>query len=241
MRGNANRRTGPYPLGQIPDRVIREIGRQLVHRIAIGHADITGDDFGTIFATAIKGEHRASPLGVADVMVNGCAWSVKTVKSSNPYTQKIVRLISGRNSPDYSVGIENPHENPDETGRAVISVWNARVDEALNEFDDLRIVVLVRSMMSRHFSIFEGEAHRYNPSDFQWTFNKRGNLEGRDLLNGEHQFTWQPHGSQFTVRRLAPASSRRFSIDQNIPVVDTDSILAAIRFNPSWITIHGQS
>ena len=193
-------------MGQIPNGILYEIGRQIVHRLAIGNADISGDDFGTIFATAIKGDHRASPLGVADVMVNGCAWSVKTVKSSNPYTQKVVRLISGRNSPDYSVGIENPRENPSETGRAVISVWNARVDEALNEFDDLRIVVLVRNTVSRQFSIFEEEAHRYNPSDFQWTFNKRGNLEGHNRLNREHQFTWQPHGSQFTVLRRVPAS-----------------------------------
>ena len=239
MRGNASRRTGPYQLGQIPDEILRQIGRQIVHRIAIGSTDISGDDFGTIFATAIKGEHRASPLGIADVIVNGCAWSVKTVKSSNPYTQKVVRLISGRNSPDYSVGIENPRENPDETARAVVSVWNARVNEALSEFDDLRIVVLIRNVASRQFSIFEEEAHRYNPSDFQWAFNKRGNLEGRHGLTGEHQFTWQPHGSQFTVRRAVPVSSRRFSINQNIPVVDTDSILAAVGFNPSWITIHG--
>ena len=26
------------------------IGRQIVHRLAVGHLDITGDDFGTIFA-----------------------------------------------------------------------------------------------------------------------------------------------------------------------------------------------
>ena len=240
MRGSASRRTGPYPFGQIPDSVVYEIGRQLVHRIAIGQSDISGDDFGTIFAAAISGEHRATPLGLADVSVNGCAWSIKTVKNKNPYTQKIVRLISGRNSPNYSVGIENPHENPSQTGKAVINIWNSRVDEALNEFDDLRIVVLVRDMVSRRFSIFEEEARRYNPSDFAWTFNKRGNLEGRSILNGEHRFTWQPHGSQFTVRRVVPASARQFSINQNIPIVETDSILAAVRFNPSWITIRGQ-
>ena len=50
LRGKANRRSGPYPLGEIPDAVLVRIGKQVVHRLAVGLGDITGDDFGTIFA-----------------------------------------------------------------------------------------------------------------------------------------------------------------------------------------------
>ena len=139
LRGSASRRNSPYPLGQCPDEVLNALGRQLVHRLAVGHGDITGDDFGTIFANAIGGTHRARPVGVADVVWNGCAWSVKTVKADKPFQQKIVRLISGRNSPVYSLGITDPMVNPQNTGRAVLSVWNARINEALDEHSELRI------------------------------------------------------------------------------------------------------
>ncbi|MDC9701470.1 MAG: hypothetical protein PSN37_04515 [Alphaproteobacteria bacterium] len=95
------------------------MAKQFVHRIAIGHADITGDDFGTIFANSIDGMHRESPLGVADVPKENCAWSVKTVKGKKPFGSERVRLISGRNSLDYSMGISNPRADPVATGRAV--------------------------------------------------------------------------------------------------------------------------
>jgi hypothetical protein len=111
----------------LPDTVLFSIAKQLVHRLAVGHGDITGDDFGTIFANAIGGEHRGSPLGIADVVLNGCAWSIKTVKCNRPYDCRSARFISGRNSPDYSLGISDPRANPEATGRAVLAVWNARV------------------------------------------------------------------------------------------------------------------
>ena len=81
LRGNRPRRSGPKSLGQIPDEVLIEISKQVVHRLAIGMSDITDDDFGAIFATNVQGDNRFSPIGVADVGWNGCGWSVKTVKS----------------------------------------------------------------------------------------------------------------------------------------------------------------
>ncbi len=238
LRGSARRRSGPYPLGQFPDSVLFEIGKLIVHRLAVGHSDITGDDFGTIFANAIGGQHRARPLGIADVVLSGCAWSVKTVSSPHPFNQTRARLISGRNSPDFSLGIPDPHVNPQNTGHAVLSVWNARVNEALGEHNELRIVVMLRNMAAREFLIFEEEAVRFAPDDFNWGFNRRGNLEGHNRADGNHQFTWQPHGSQFTVLRSVPGHARRFSINRNVPIVAVESILAASRFTPDWITIH---
>jgi hypothetical protein len=189
LRGKASRRNEPYPLGQFPDKILYEIARQLVHRLAVGHSDITGDDFGTIFANAVGGEHRGRPLGVADVEFSDCAWSVKTVKATLPYEEEGVRLISGRNSPDYSLNISDPHVNPENTGRAVLAIWNARVNEALDYYNDLRIVVMIRNMATRQYRIFEEEAQRFTVTDFSWSFNKRGNLEGHNRLTGEHVFT----------------------------------------------------
>lgn len=172
-------------------------------------------------------------------MWNGCAWSVKTVHNSNPFHATLARLISGRNSPDYSLGIQNPHANPQATGHAVLAIWNARVNEALNEFNDLRIVAMVRNMELRQFLLFEEEATRFTPADYRWEFNQRGNLEGFNRTGERRAFTWQPHGSQFTIHRQVPAAARKFSINRNVPMLTPDAILASVRFNPNWITIHG--
>lgn len=229
---------GPYPLGQVPVAVIQGIGEQIVHRLAVGHHDISGDDFGTIFANAVGGVHLAKPVGLADVILDGSGWSLKTIQSAQPFTHEKARLISGRNSPDFSLGIENPHENPVATGRAVIAIWNRRVDAAMLEVEELRIVVLVRNMANREFTLFEEEPHRFAPGNYVWAFNRRGNLEGKEISSGVHRFTWQPHGSQFTVIRDVPGSARKFSIGPNVPIIEPTEVLRAINYNPDWIAIH---
>lgn len=239
LRGGARQRDEFYPLGEIPETAIVEIAKQFVHRMAIGHADITGDDFGTIFANSIDGIHRESPLGIADVVRENCAWSVKTVKHSNPLNAANVRLISGRNSPDYSMGISDPRENADETGRAVLSIWNARVNEALDEHDDLRIAVLIRNFTIKSFVIFEEEASRFTHGDYRWSFNSRNNLEGHDIVTGNHCFTWQPHGSQFTIKRHVPAHAKKFRITESVPMLEMEHVLRLARFDEGWVSIDG--
>ena len=227
-------------MGQIPDRVLVGIGRQVVHRLAIGMGDIEGNDFATIFATAIEGEHMASPLGIADVVWNGNAWSVKTVQNGRPFTTKAnLRFIMGRNSPDYSAGISDPRFNPDLTGRAVLAVWNARVNEALGYYSDLRMFAMLRNMQTREFVVFEEEVGRYAPEDFEWKVNTHRNLDGYSKTTGEKWFTWQPHGAQFSVYRRKPGSARGFVIRPNVPLVQPESILAYIHYSPDWIEVVG--
>ena len=237
LRGNAPRREEPYPLGEMPHRVLVEIGRQCVHRMAIGFDDLSGDDFGTIFAAAVGGEHRASPLGIADVVKGRCAWSVKTVAAKVPANRNAVSLVSGRNSPDYSFGITDHYEDDTKTGNAVLSIWNARVNEALSRYDDLRVVVLVRNFPDRRFLIFEDEARRYVPSDYSWRFNDQRNLEGIERLNGRHAFTWQPRGSQFTIIRPVPAFAKTFGISADVPLISAADVLARIGYDDAGIEI----
>ncbi|MBN2570245.1 MAG: hypothetical protein JXB42_12520 [Deltaproteobacteria bacterium] len=237
LRGNKQRLHSSWPLGQFSQNVITEIGKQLVHRLAVGHSDITGDDFGTIFAKAVGGIHRESPLGIADVLLNGNAWSVKTVKANRPFNQNTVRLISGRNSPDYSLGIENLHKDIQATGKAVLAIWNARVNESLGEHDDLRIAVLIRNLESKEFVIFEEDANRYAADDYRWSMNNNGNLEGHEKVTGEHKFTWQFHGSQFTIIRNVPGSAAKFIINRNVPLIEPVHVLRLVRFEDDWIEI----
>ena len=237
LRGKRTRRESPYSLGEIPDSILRLIGGQIVHRSAIGMRDISGDDAAEIFAFAIEGEHRSSPLGIADVCFKNCACSVKTVKSNNPFKVQQVRLISGRNSPDYSLGISMAHDDIQKTGSAVLSIWNARVDETLDEFDELRVVVMIRNFESKQFLIFEEEAQRYIPSEFEWQYNDKRNLEGVEKSTGERKFTWQFHGSQFTVHRAVPVSARKFQINTDIPTLDSSAVLKEIGYSQAWVEL----
>ena len=87
---------------------------------------------------------------------------MKTVKNSNPHrTEATVRLISGRCSPDYSYGITDPHEDIEKTGRAVLNIWNERVNIAQDYYNPLRTSVLVRSNDLLSYTLFEEENHRY--------------------------------------------------------------------------------
>jgi hypothetical protein len=103
LRDNKDRKIFElYPLGQVPDDVIFSIGKWMTYYFAIGKSDIDGEDWGDVFAKAINGGHMNSPVGLADVVYEGMASSVKSVKSQKASNTKNIRVISGRCSPDYS-------------------------------------------------------------------------------------------------------------------------------------------
>lgn len=237
LKGNKKRLSSPWPLGEIPVSVIKEIGKHLVHRLAIGQPDITGDDFGNIFARAIDGAHKNSPLGLADVVLERTAWSIKTIKRKHPFNTSTARFISGRNSPDYSMGIKNPHEDIQATGKVVLRIWNSRVNEALNEYDSLRVVNFIRNLQTKEFLIFEEDAEKFIVDDYEWRKNKSGNFEGHHIQNKVHKFTWQPHGSQFTMLKKVPPSATKFIINKNTPIIEFDHILRLACFQSDWIEI----
>lgn len=235
LRGKAQARKSPYPLSEFPDDTVIGIARLIVHRLAVGHANITGDDFGTIFADAISGTHLDKPEGVTDVIWNGCSWSAKTVQAANPFKQKTVRLISGRNSLDYSYGIENVREDVAKSGEAVLRIWNQRVNQSLNQHDDLRVVVLVRNINTLEFTLFEYEAGRYVPGDYEWRLNKNNNFQGYDKGTNVHRFTWQPSGAQFTVIKSIPGSAYKFRITRHPGLVEPQHVLNLVGFKEDWV------
>src|ERR1700722_7303410 len=155
LRGESRQRSSPYPLGELPPSLAIQIGKRICHRLAVGAVDIDGNDFGTIFAQSIGGEHRQKPLGIADVWWEGCAWSVKTVKASHPFTVKKIRVISGRNDVDRAFDIQDPHADVAATGIGVLRIWNSRLDQALSEYEDLRIFIMIRNMDLLEFTLME--------------------------------------------------------------------------------------
>lgn len=160
----------------MPRELVIQIGANLIYLLSIGRKDISGDDWGDVFAEAIGGTHLGSPVGIADVTLNGMAWSMRTVKNNNPFTAKVTRLISGRCSPDYSYGITDPHQDIQKTGRAVLNIWNERVNIAQDNYTPVRTLVLLRSADLRSDCMFEEENHRFRTSDYRWEENRNGNL-----------------------------------------------------------------
>lgn len=134
-----------YPINELPDEIIVKVAGYFAYLLYMGRKDITGEDWGDSFAKAIDGVHLDSPVGIADVVKGKMAWSMKTVKNPTPLTVKKVRLISGRCSPDYSYGITDPHADIEKTGRAVLGIWNERINLALDNYNPVRTMVLVRS------------------------------------------------------------------------------------------------
>jgi len=225
-----------YPINELPNELIEKIGAHFVYLLYIGRKDIGGEDWGDAFANAIGGVHLDSPVGIADVVLDKMAWSMKTVKNSNPFKVENVRLISGRCSPDYSYGITDPHKDIQKTGKAVLGIWNERVNIAQDNYNPVRTLTLVRSNDLLSYCLFEEENHRYRTSDYVWEVNNNGNLIGKNIETGLTSFTWQPHGSQFTIHTKVPRNALKFKIKRPPQLSEAD-VLDSIHFNSSWIEI----
>jgi hypothetical protein len=51
-----------------------------------------------------------------------------------------------------------------------------------------------------------------------------------------HKFTWQPHGSQFTIIEEVPANRLAIKI-RKPPELDKEAVLKALEFDSSWVEI----
>lgn len=225
-----------YPINKVPIELINKFGADIMYMLYTGRHDLTGNDWGDIFAKAVNGEHLSKPIGIVDVAKDKTAWSMKTVKATNPFNAKTVRLISGRCSPDYSYGIEDPHDDIQRTGEAVLSIWNSRVDIALNHYPRVRVCVLIRNNDMTSFSLYEEYLEHFNLSNYEWIENKNSNLEGINKHTGIKEFVWQPHGSQFTILSPVPEDAIKFKIKKP-ELLPQDEALASIGFDSSWIEI----
>lgn len=224
-----------YPLNVIPPEIITKIGGYLVYLLYIGRKDVSGNDWGDAFADAIGGIHLDSPVGIADVVLDKNCWSAKTVKVKDPFSISNVRLISGRCSPDYSYGITDPHKDVQKTGEAVLNIWNERINIATDHYSSVRTAVLVRSYDCLSYRLFEEDTQRFRTTDYHWEVNANGNLIGLDR-NGRVCFTWQPHGSQFTIHTEVPESAIKFQIKQP-PTISKADVLKVVEFDESWVQI----
>lgn len=227
-----------YPIGQFPSGFAMELGKELIYLLATRNPPtLEGSDWEQIFARCVGAQWAPSNVGLDDVQLHQMAWSAKTVKNKNPFKVKHVRLISGRNSPDYSFDVENVHtEDPNQLGEMILGIWNARITDVRKKFATTRTVVLVKGEDLSTVSVFEEEALKYLPEEYEWEWNQKGNLEGYIKGTDVKKFTWQPHGSQFTVTTNVPDNRLKIRI-RRPPLLDRDEVLGQIKFDPSWIEI----
>ena len=224
-----------YPLGQIPDSIILSIASNIVYLSAVGRTRLEGNDWGDIFAAALDATHFKSPIGIVDVALGNTAWSAKTVQSKNPDRTNQIRIISGRNNVGYSFNNHEPLTDIQETGRQVLEIWNARVEEAMEKYSQLRRIVLIRNMSSFRFKVFELPTELFDPADYIWSLNKSDNLEGDRIRDDSRAFTWQPNGAQFTVIQEVSGSARSFEIQKPQPQ-DSEQLLESIGYTDDWVT-----
>ena len=230
----------PYHLNQFPSDFGHKLGREVVYLLATKSTpSLEGTEWEQIFANCIGATWKPSNVGLDDVVLGVCAWGAKTVKAQNPHTAKSIRLISGRNSPAYSFDQMDLDRNPQEIGNDVLKIWNARVESLRNKFSHLRTVVLIKSDDLTKLAVFETDTILYPIDDFNWLRNKRGNLEAYDTER-KHQFTWQPHGSQFTIIEDVPQECLLVQV-KSPKKLDKASVLKALDFDKTWVKVVNRS
>lgn len=233
-----NKSVSAFPLNEFPKEFPFKLGKELIYLIASkGKPELEGSEWENIFANCIGAEWKPSNVGLDDVLMGNTAWGAKTVKATKPSTQKKVRLISGRNSPNYSFG-ERSDQKADPTliGKLVLEIWNERVSAIREKHKHVRTVVLLKSNDLSEVVVFEFETVRYDYELYNWEWNKNNNLVGTHKKTGEHTFTWQPHGSQFTITEDVPPKSLVIKIKQP-KTLNKDQILKALGFDKSWVTV----
>ncbi len=233
-----NKSVSAFPLNEFPKEFPYLLGKELIYLLASkGKPELEGSEWENIFANCIGADWKPSNVGLDDVVMGNTAWGAKTVKATNPSTQKKVRLISGRNSPNYSFG-ERSDQGADAQliGKLVLEIWNERVSSIREKYKHLRTIVLLKSNDLSEVVVFEFDTIRYDHELYNWEWNKNNNLVGTHKQTGEHCFTWQPHGSQFTIIEDVPAKSLVIKIKQP-PILDKVKILTALGFDNTWITI----
>jgi len=228
----------PYPLNKFPKEFALNLGRELVYLLASrGNARLEGPDWEEIFARIIGAEWKPSNVGLDDIVLQQTAWGAKTVKNRQPSRVSRVRLISGRNSPIYSFGdTEISNADPKDLGDKILSIWNERVAGVRKLYKHVRTIVLIKSDDLLEAAVFEFETIIYREEDYWWQWNERNNLEGFFRNNDQHIFTWQPHGSQFTIIENVPNDILAIRIKKP-PILNRDDVLKAIKFDESWIEI----
>ena len=234
-----NKAIAPFDLNKFPKKFVEILARNIVYLSATKSAmSLEGNEWEQIFAECIGADWKPSNVGLDDIILGNCCWGAKTVfGQNNMEKQDRVRLISGRNAITYSFGVDSYSQiAPSELGKMVLQIWNERVSSVREIYKFVRTVVLVKSKDYSDYLVFEFDTVRYDPELYHFKWNKRGNLEGYEIKTGEHRFTWQPGGSQFTIIEKIPTERLHITVKKPTSL-DKETLLATLGFDKSWYNI----
>lgn len=158
-----NKAVAPFDLNKFPSKFIDTLAKEIVYMQATKSSmSLEGNEWEQIFAECVGAEWKPSNVGLDDVVLDNCCWGAKTVfGATNIEKQQTVRLISGRNSPTYSYGVDSiTSEDPNEIGKLVLDIWNERVSAVRQIYKFVRTVVLVKSKDYKDFLVFEFDTIR---------------------------------------------------------------------------------
>lgn len=235
-----NKAVAPFDVNKFPPKFIEIFSKNIVYMMATKqNMSLEGNEWEQIFAECIGADWKPSNVGLDDVILDNCCWGAKTVFASTKDLEKVekVRLISGRNSPTFSYGVDKiTSEKPNEIGKMILEIWNERVSAVRQIYKFVRTVVLVKSKDYKDYLVFEFDTVRYDPELYRFEWNSRGNLEGYEKASGQHKFTWQPSGSQFTIIEDVPEERLHIEVKSPKPL-DKQEVLEAVHFDNSWYRI----
>lgn len=235
-----NKAVAPFDLNKFPVKFVDTFAKEVVYMLATKQAmSLEGNEWEQIFATCVGADWKPSNVGLDDVVLDNCCWGAKTVfaGSKDIAQQKNVRLVSGRNSPTFSYGVDRiTSEDPNVIGKMVLDIWNERVSAVRQIFKFVRTVVLVKSKDFSEYLIFELDTVRYDPELYYFKWNRNNNLEGYGKETDMHKFTWQPSGSQFTIIEEIPKEKLHIKVKKP-ELIDKETLLKTVKFDSSWYTV----
>ncbi len=227
-----------YHLNAFEKTFAIKLGKSVISLLATRKTPrLEGSDWEEIFANCIGAKWVPSNVGLDDVVLEQMAWGAKTVKNQNPFQVASIRLISGRNSLSYSYGDADPFKmDLADLGTKILGIWNERIGSVRAKYAHLRTVVLIKGPDLTTLSVYEEETVMFSPEKYYWQWNEKKNLEGYENDTRIHRFTWQPHGSQFTIVSDVPANKLCIRL-RKPPSIPEEKVLNAIKFDESWVEI----
>lgn len=227
-----------YRLNEFPQGFPLELGKSVISLLATRKSPrLEGSDWEEIFAKCINAKWEPSNVGLDDVVMEQMAWGAKTVKNPNPFQVSTIRLISGRNSLAYSYGDSDPFKmNLPDLGAKILQIWNDRIEAVRAKFAHVRTVVLIKGPDLTTLSVYEEDSVLFMPDRYFWQWNEQKNLEGYEIDTRIHRFTWQPHGSQFTIVSDVPKNRLCLRLKKP-PIIPETDVLKAIKFDESWVEV----
>ena len=136
---------------------------------------------------------------------------------------------------DFDKAVSECAADPSKLGAMILGAWNKSLS-IICGFDEERFSVLFAGMDSPCAVFFEVPIIPFEFSEYDWDWNEDDGLDGYVKGTGVQRFTWQPHGSQFTITTAIPDNRLKLRIRQP-PRLDREEVLTQLKFDPSWVEI----